>query len=656
LATLFVATHNDLITAVRDAEQVLIANSGEDPFEEILKLIFIKLFDEVSRPAVPDFSEFGSSLEVHDRLNRLLVKAIAKWPGVFDPSVQLRIGPDHLRLCMRPFIDVRVSDEQLAVLDAAFEYLLTKTSKGTMGQYFTPRHVIDMCIRALRPTARMRVLDPACGSGGFLLHAWRFCKDQQGRTPEHLLGLDLDAKAVRIARILSLVETHGAIQIQRANAIDGRERDLDHPLGERDGWQELDQIEVDLILTNPPFAGRITDTAILSRYYLSGDPRNRSSAKGVDRDILFIERCLRMLTESGQLAIVLPQGVLANANTQYVRDWLFEHCTILGVVGLHPFTFVPHTGIKACVLFVERRVTKEDYPIFFATSSSPGKNSAGELIYKVVNGESVIDHDLTLIADIFARFADGCDIDSATRELSVESGKWARDHISTVRRDIVKELGRLDAEFFAPKYAMLEQQLRTACESKIADYTSKTIRRFKSDLCAEITYFDISSIDPDTGFATPNVIPVSEAPSRAQYVVKSGDVLVSTVRPDRNAVTLVRDTRATAVASNGLCVLRPQGIAPEYLFAFCKTKYFKTLLSRYSTASMYPAVSDGDVMEIPLLAGDRAFEAEVQEKVNNAFAKIEEARKDLKAAISMVEEKLDTAFGNSTTPGSKPHQ
>jgi len=503
----------------------------------------------------------------------------------------------------------------------------------------------------------MRILDPACGSGGFLLHAWRFCKDKSGKTPEHVIGLDLDLKAVRIARILSLVETRGVIQIQRANAIDGRERDLDHSLGEHDGWQELDRIEADLILTNPPFAGRITDPAILSRYHLSRDPRNRSSAKGgVDRDILFIERCLRMLSEKGRLAIVLPQGVLANSNTQYVRDWLFEHCKVLGVVGLHPFTFVPHTGIKASVLFLERRTTDQDYSIFFATSSLSGKNSAGELVYKVIDGNRVIDHDLMVIADMFARFVEGDGIDWSPKTLSNDCRVWAQDHITAVPKSIVRDAGRMDAEFFAPKYARIDQRLRTVCKSTIGDFTSKAIRRFKSDLCTEIKYFDISSIDPDTGFATPSVIPVSEAPSRAQYMVKSGDVLVSTVRPDRNAVTLVRDSRVTAVASNGLCVLRPQGIAPEYVFAFCKTKHFRTLLSRYATASMYPAVSDGDVMNVPLFVGDKALALEVQQKVNSAFAKIEEARQELGAAISLVEQRLDSASNLSLKPNSKPHQ
>jgi type I restriction enzyme M protein len=639
----FSFTHNDLVGAIRDVEQILLANSGEDAFEEILKLIFAKLWDEnpaVGRARESRFNEQGTAAEVCDRLNTLLREAINAWPGVFPPETRVLIAPDHIRFCIRPLTSVLVSGQQLSIIDAAFEHLLTRTAKGTMGQYFTPRHVIDLCVDAIGSHSASVVLDPACGSGGFLLHAWQKLAATRTKGTVEFIGYDLDSRATRIARILSLVEASGQICIERANSIDGREWSSVNP---EKGWNSLDEIHADLILTNPPFAGRITDSAILANYKLSRDPSTRSSKGGVDRDILFVERCVRMLTEGGKMAIVVPQGVLANSNTRYVREWLFDNCTILAVVGLHPLTFIPHTGIKTSVLFLQKGKAAKNHGIFFATSSRPGKDSGGNLIYKP---DGTVDHDLREISELLAGVLQSPRFALAEQEI----GAHLRDHVSIQPITAVRDCGRLDAEYFAPKYLRVENLMQSKTQLKVSDCVSQKIARFKANAETDISYFDISSIDADTGFATPSLLSSEEAPSRAQYLVRPGDVLVSTVRPDRNSVTIVRETQALPVASSGLCVLRAQRIEPEYLFAFCKTQHFKSLLTRYVTASMYPAVSDADILNVPLLADDETLRKEVTGKVQEAFKKMDEARTSLRLAVSLVESALGDLGADSCQP------
>src|ERR1035438_9951446 len=153
----------------------------------------------------------------------------------------------------------------------------------------------------------------------------------------------------------------------------------------------------------------------------------------------------------------------------------------------------------------------------------------------------------------------------------------------------VKQADRIDAEYYDPIARALLRRLDNISETRLANLVDTRVERFKKDQGREVTYLDISSVDSKTGLTFPNTLPADEVPSRASYVVRPGDVLVSTVRPDRNVVALVTEAIGdNAVASNGFCVLRSKTIQPEVLFAYCKTQAFKKILSRHATASMYP--------------------------------------------------------------------
>ena len=143
--------------------------------------------------------------------------------------------------------------------------------------------------------------------------------------------------------------------------------------------------QFDILMANPPFAGDIKESRILSKYELSKNAAGKTASK-VGRDILFIERNLDFLKPGGRMAIVLPQGRFNNSSDKYIRDYIAERCRILAVVGLHGNVFKPHTGTKTSVLFVQKWddvlcPMKEDYPIFFATMQEPSKDNSGEKIF-----------------------------------------------------------------------------------------------------------------------------------------------------------------------------------------------------------------------------------------------------------------------------------
>ena len=150
------------------------SNSGVDSFEEVFKLIYAKLYDEYaaknikSRKGILQFRNYGeSTTALNEKITGLFDNAKEKWKGVFGQLDKIELTPTHLETCITFLQDIQLFYSNLNVIDEAFEYLVVQIAKGSKGQYFTPRHVIDMCVRMINPKENEYVLDPASGSCGF---------------------------------------------------------------------------------------------------------------------------------------------------------------------------------------------------------------------------------------------------------------------------------------------------------------------------------------------------------------------------------------------------------------------------------------------------------------------------------------------------------
>ena len=164
---------------IQDLEELVLAESGKDEFNEIFKLIFAKIWDEkqAMENRTESVVEFRKALEpniTYDRINKLFHKACDEWPGIFRQGEDIELTKRHLQVCVGPIEGVHLTGSNLRIMDDAFEYLLPTEAKKKKGQFFTPRHVVEMCVRMLNPTRTEYVMDPSCGSGGFLLHL-KFC-------------------------------------------------------------------------------------------------------------------------------------------------------------------------------------------------------------------------------------------------------------------------------------------------------------------------------------------------------------------------------------------------------------------------------------------------------------------------------------------------
>jgi len=422
-----VTERKSLKDLILEMEDEVLANAGVDVFEELFKLIFTKLYDEMqsgrNRSRHLEFRNYGDTeTELKTKIQNLFDNARQKWDGVFTEDSKIMLTPSHLSVCVSSLQDVKLFNSNLDVVDEAFEYLINKSSKGEKGQYFTPRYVIDMCVKMLNPKASESIIDTAAGSCGFpvhtIFHVWEEILKKKGLDKSHLFTLedkpqecidyvndkvfaiDFDEKAVRVARTLNLIAGDGQTNVLHLNTLDyerwdEKTDDEDWIDTYNEGWKKLKKFrseknsnrdfQFDILMANPPFAGDIKESRILAKYEL-GKKSDGKYQTSVGRDILFIERNLDFLKPGGRMAIVLPQGRFNNSSDKQIREFIAEHCRLLAVVGLHGNVFKPHTGTKTSVLIVQKWDEKtcpkvDDYSIFFATMLEKSKDNSGEKIF-----------------------------------------------------------------------------------------------------------------------------------------------------------------------------------------------------------------------------------------------------------------------------------
>ena len=481
-----------LKSLIQEMEDEVLANAGVDVFEEVFKLIFTKLYDEMEssddrvnietqfkliKKQNPDFTdkeileqidndgfrklEFRSRGDAHhtkEVINNLFNQAKRKWPGIFEQGEPLRITDEnHLQICVGFLQNVKLFNSNLQVIDEAFEYLVNKSAKGEKGQYFTPRNVIDMAVYMINPQPHEYMIDTAAGSCGFTVHTlfnvWKKLVNQgkaqfanfsnqkltreQKNFVDHVFGIDFDEKSVRVARTLNMIAGDGKTNVLHLNTLDytrweEKLKDSEWMKTYSEGYYRLldlakdrnnpKEFNFDMVLANPPFAGDIKDSRLISNYDLAF--KNGKKVSKLSRDILFIERNLDFLKPGGRMAIILPQGRFNNTSDERIREYIMQKVRLIAVVGLDVNTFKPHTGTKTSVLFVQKwnndpsqgplNPKVDDYEIFMAVSENSGKDNSGQEIYEVdQNGERKLDehghliqkHDLDEIAYAFEKWA-----------------------------------------------------------------------------------------------------------------------------------------------------------------------------------------------------------------------------------------------------------
>lgn len=449
-----VTERRSLREIIQSMENLVLANAGVDAFDEVFKLTYAKLYDEWNAARggkTKRYLEFriggSTAREFAEKVDSLFKKAQQEWPGVFIEGDRINLEPDHLKVCGSFLEDIKLFNSNLQVIDEAFEYLSIKAAKGEKGQYFTPRHVIDMCVKMLNPTVEDYIIDTAAGSCGFtvhgIFHVWGDVftakgpkKWQSEYAGSHVYGLDFDPRSVKIARALNLIAGDGKTNVYRANTLDPKMWSEEVRVGmrprlrrfkdaDRDKWNQdhYREFEFDVLLTNPPFAGDIKDSRILHQFEVAKNEKGKWQ-KEVSRDVLFLERNFEFLKPGGRGAMVLPQGRFNNVTDGELRSFIGKHARILASISLHVNTFKPHANIKTSVLLFQKWnddpksgefcPRRSDYSVFFATSERPGKDNQGNYINRIgadnapeldSHGHMIVEHDLDEIAKAFVQWS-----------------------------------------------------------------------------------------------------------------------------------------------------------------------------------------------------------------------------------------------------------
>ena len=346
-----------------------------DAFDELSKILFIKIRDEKKPRVKGDPYDFQIKTRetaklVADRIKVLYQEAKIRDPEVFTEDVKVDDNPlfsvvNHLQ-------GINLNQTDLDVKGIAFERFLGSYFKGDMGQYFTPRELVEFIIKMVEPEHEERILDPACGSGGFLLYAMehirrqacQYYKESPSERYNHwhnfardqLFGIEVNDAIARVAKMNMILHDDGHSNVIGNDALINFDKLYDQNRG-------FEKESFDIILTNPPFGANIKkeEKPYLEDYTL-GERRNSQKT-----EILFLERCFDFLKwGTGELAIVLPDGILNNSSLQYVRDYIEQHFRIRAVVSLPQIAFRYYeAGVKPSILFLEK-FTEEEYSLYQA--------------------------------------------------------------------------------------------------------------------------------------------------------------------------------------------------------------------------------------------------------------------------------------------------
>ncbi len=374
--------------------------------QNIMRLLFCKIYDEKNSREITEFSNRPD--DNHEtfkkRINNLFEKVKKNYPDIFEQSEKIEIKPEELSFIVSKLEDFSIINADRDVIGDAFEELIGTSFRGGEGQFFTPRNVVQMMIDVLSPREGERIIDPACGSGGFLAYTLRHFISSNKKN-FYLTGIDKDAFLSKIAKIYLSLLGNDEFQIFCENSLE---------VPEKWGSDTKKKIELgtfDVILTNPPFGAKIPviGKELLSQYQLGHKWENGNkwiqTNKLLDKQapqVLFIERCLQLLRDGGRLGIILPEGIFGNPSDRYIWEYISSVASITGVVSLSQETFQPSTHTKTSVLFL-KATTERPKSIFMAIANSVGHNKNGKPVYKIdkySNGK-MLDDDLPIIAKKF---------------------------------------------------------------------------------------------------------------------------------------------------------------------------------------------------------------------------------------------------------------
>ena len=503
--------------------------------------------------------------------------------------------PDTLNMFLKEVSDFSYDNSE--DLGNAFEYLLSiMGSQGDAGQFRTPRHIIDMMVEIIDPKKNETILDPACGTAGFLISAYRHIlaqnKDEDGkstltaddrkRLTENFAGYDISPDMVRLSRVNMYLHHFTKPKISEYDTLTSEEK-----------WDDC----YDVILANPPF---MTPKGGIM-------PHNRYRVKAKRSEVLFVDYIAEHLNPTGRAAIIVPEGIVFQSANAYkeLRKYLVDDGLLCAVISLPAGVFNPYSGVKTSILLIDKSFARLKDEILFVKLNNDGFDLGAQR--REIEG-SEISEIIRIVqkyhADLEPQTADDDILHHPLVTIANKERVAEQDYILVGER--YKGDKSLDTT-----YPVVP--LSDICEIN-AENKNPTLA-FGDD---EFIYIDISSVENGTGKVDfSNKIKGIDAPSRAKRAVRKGDILFSTVRPNLKAYGYVeREDCNCSVASTGFAVISAKTkVLSKYVYYMLYSEPVQTQLSSMMGKGAYPSVNQKDVSQIkiplPSLSIQEDFVAEL---------------------------------------------
>jgi len=405
-------THNlkSTFKAIRNhlAANTVGATRDEVLAQQLINLIFCKIYDE--RFTEPnDIITFRAGVDekakdVKERILDLFAKVKRKYKEVLDESDVINLDEKSISYVVGELQNYCLIEAERDIIADAFETFIGHALKGGQGQFFTPRNVVKMMVDILDPDDEDLIIDPACGSGGFLIealrHVWRKLDQEGEKYHWNKNNLQEEKMEVALNKIRGIDKDYFLSKVAKAYMAiigDGKsgifnEDSLEKPTN----WKDKARLKIDVgkfsvLLTNPPFGSKIPvrGEEKLKQFELAHKWKNDKKTgiweKGKLKDkeapqILFIERCLQLLKDEGRMAIVLPDGIYGNNQLGYIRKYLLKQARLIAVIDVSIETFMPNTSTKTSILVIQKLKEKKipsNYSVFMATAETCGHDRRG---------------------------------------------------------------------------------------------------------------------------------------------------------------------------------------------------------------------------------------------------------------------------------------
>lgn len=269
--------------------------------------------------------------------------------------------PETLKLFLKGINEFHYSHSEK--LGDAFEYLLSVLgSQGDAGQFRTPRHIIDFVVELIQPKKNEKILDPACGTSGFLISSYKHIKrnntkknlgdlitpDERNKLVENINGYDISPDMVRLSLVNLYLHNFSNPKIYEYDSLTSEDR-----------WNEY----YDVILANPPFMSPKGGIK----------PHKRFSIQSNRAEVLFVDYIMEHLTPKGRSGIVVPEGIIFQSGIAYksLRKSLVEKY-LVGVISLPSGVFQPYSGVKTSILILDKELSQKTDKIFFGKVDNDG--------------------------------------------------------------------------------------------------------------------------------------------------------------------------------------------------------------------------------------------------------------------------------------------